>query len=145
MSTANTGSTQELTVSECLALVRAVPVGRLAVLVDGAPDIFPLNHVVDHGTVVVRTAAGTKLSAAAGRQVAFEADGLDHAAGEAWSVVIKGTATRVDQLHDVIDALALPLTPWQEGDKPFFLRIEPGTVTGRRLRFAPPPDERAEG
>jgi uncharacterized protein len=42
-------------------------------MADG-PQIFHINYVVDHGTVVFRTAAGTKLAGAAQRDVAFEAD-----------------------------------------------------------------------
>jgi uncharacterized protein len=29
--------------------------------------------------------------------------------------------------------MSLPLLPWQEGNKPWFLRIVPANVTGRRL------------
>ncbi|HWC22955.1 MAG TPA: pyridoxamine 5'-phosphate oxidase family protein [Flexivirga sp.] len=125
--------TVELPVSECWALVRSVPVGRLAVSVDGRPDIFPVNHLVDHGTIVVRTGPGTKQAAAARHQVAFEVDGYDAQHGQAWSVVIKGTGRSIERLHEVVDALQLPVFPWQEGSKPLFLRIEPDSITGRRI------------
>ena len=49
---------------ECWRLLRGVSVGRLAVWVDDHPDIFPINYKVDHGTLVFRTADGTKLQAA---------------------------------------------------------------------------------
>ena len=39
----------------CWMLLRSVEVARLAVSVDDRPDIFPVNFVVDHGTVVIRT------------------------------------------------------------------------------------------
>ena len=68
---------EHLSVSESWSLVRSAPVGRLAVVVDGRPEIFPLNHVVDHGTLVFRTAEGTKLSGTVGHEVAYECDGLD--------------------------------------------------------------------
>jgi hypothetical protein len=29
--------------------------------------------------------------------------------------------------------MSLPLLPWQEGNKPWFLRIVPASVTGRRI------------
>ena len=51
---------EHLTVSQSWALVCSVPIGRLAVVVDGRPEIFPLNHVVDRGTTVFRTAEGTQ-------------------------------------------------------------------------------------
>jgi nitroimidazol reductase NimA-like FMN-containing flavoprotein (pyridoxamine 5'-phosphate oxidase superfamily) len=123
----------ELDTSHCWSLVRGADVGRLAVLVDEHPDIFPVNHVVDHGTVVFRTGAGTKLAAAHGRSVAFEVDGFDPRTGTAWSVVIKGRAARVREPYGALEALALPLVPWHGGPKPWFLRIEPDTVTGRRF------------
>lgn len=126
--------TKELSVSECWALVRSVPVGRLAVTVDGHPDIFPVNHLADHGSIVLRTGRGTKLSAADHQPVAFEVDGYDESRAQAWSVVVKGVARSVERLHDVVDALQLPIFPWQDGPKPAFLRIEPDTVTGRRIQ-----------
>lgn len=134
--TSNQPDTVELSVSECWALARSVPVGRLAVTIDGEPDIFPINHVVDHGTIVIRTAAGTKLSASDGHVVAFEADGYDVERAAAWSVVVKGVARCVDGLYETIDVLQLPVFPWQGGAKPHFLRIEPRTVTGRRVRVS---------
>jgi len=132
--TKNDVHTVDLSASECWTLIRSAPIGRLAVTVDGHPDIFPVNHVVDHGTVVLRTGPGTKQSAANGHLVAFEVDGYDVQRSEAWSVVIKGLAQSVERLHEVVDALQLPLFPWQDGPKPCFLRIEPDTITGRRIR-----------
>lgn len=123
----------ELTVSQAWALVREAPVGRLAVVVDGRPQIFPVNHVVDHGTVVFRTAAGSKLDAAVGHRVAYEVDGLDAVTGEAWSVVVAGTAHEVVRLHELVDAWGLALFPWQQGPKPRLVRIDADEVTGRRF------------
>ena len=40
--------------------------------------------------MLFRTAEGTKLRAAVGRDVAFGADGYDAGAGQVWSVVVKG-------------------------------------------------------
>jgi len=102
-------------------------------VVAGHPDIFPINYVVDHGSIVIRTAAGTKLAGSKGRQVAFEADGYDRSDGTAWSVVLKGRAEPILQASETIAAMSLPLLPWQEGNKPWFLRIVPASVTGRRL------------
>ncbi|HEV7196501.1 MAG TPA: pyridoxamine 5'-phosphate oxidase family protein [Pedococcus sp.] len=126
-------ATQEIETHEALALLRSVPVGRLAVVVDGAPDIFPVNHVVDQGTVVFRTAAGTKLSAAHGRPVAFEVDGYDASKGEAWSVVVHGVGRVVYEAEEAIEALKLPIFPWQSGAKPQIVRLIPSTITGRRF------------
>ena len=65
----------------CWARLGHARVGRLAISVAGRPDVFPVNFVVDHGTVVFRTAEGTKFAAGAlGRPVAFEVDGYDRPA-----------------------------------------------------------------
>jgi hypothetical protein len=108
-------------------------IGRLAVVVDGEPDIFPINYVVDHGTIVFRTDTGRKLSAAANRPVAFEADGYDTSDATAWSVVVHGVGTEIREMDDVIDAMGLPLDPWQEGRKARFMRIMDSAITGRRI------------
>ena len=125
----------ELDTHTCLELLRTREVGRLAVSITDHPDIFPINYVVDRGTIVFRTAEGTKLAASLlGRGVAFEIDGYDPAAGEAWSVVIKGYAIEIEKMNDYFDALDLPLFPWHAGPKHRFVRIEPVEITGRRFQ-----------
>jgi nitroimidazol reductase NimA-like FMN-containing flavoprotein (pyridoxamine 5'-phosphate oxidase superfamily) len=113
--------------------LREAVVGRLAVVIDDAPDIFPINYVVDRGSVVFRTADGTKLAGSVGHSVAFEVDGYDADTGEAWSVVIKGTATEIGQVDEVLDALNLPLVMWHPSAKPRIIRIVPETISGRRF------------
>lgn len=121
----------------CWQLLRSAEVGRLAVCSDGIPDILPVNFVVDQGTIVFRTAAGTKLSAARRYpRVAFEVDGYDTEADQAWSVVIKGRATEIVRLHDRIESHELPLFPWHGEAKGHFVRIEPASTTGRRFRVS---------
>lgn len=117
----------------CWDLLRHGIIGRLAVVVDGEPDIFPINYVVDHGTIVFRTDAGRKLSAAAHRPVAFEVDGYDQRDAVAWSVVVHGVGAEIRETDDVIEAMGLPLDPWQEGSKARFMRIAASAVTGRRI------------
>ena len=124
---------EHLTVSQCWALVRSAPIGRLAVVVDGKPEIFPLNHVVDRGTVVFRTAEGTKLAGTIGKDVAYEVDGVEAGGAVAWSVIIKGEAHEVAKLHESIASLDLPLFPWHRGPKPHIVRIDPYDVQGRRF------------
>jgi nitroimidazol reductase NimA-like FMN-containing flavoprotein (pyridoxamine 5'-phosphate oxidase superfamily) len=124
---------EHLTVSQSWALVRSMPIGRLAVVVDGKPEIFPVNHVVDHGTVVFRTAEGTKLMGTLGKEVAYEVDGVESGGAVAWSVVIKGEAHEVARLHEAIESFDLPLFPWHRGPKPRIIRIEPSEVHGRRF------------
>ena len=118
----------------CWGLLRSTDVGRLAVSVAGEPDIFPVNYVVDQGTIVFRTAPGTKLSSVVvGNAVAFEVDGYEPEAGEAWSVVVKGSGEQITRSQELIDTTDLPLFPWQAGAKHRFVRIVPTEVSGRRF------------
>ena len=138
-SSESTPQVQNLEPHECWALLRSVSVGRLAVLVDGQPDIFPINFTVDGGTLVFRTGAGTKLAAASGgAAVALEADGVDADSGLAWSVVVKGPAKAITGTEGILDSAALYLFPWQAGKKDTFVRVSPGTVTGRRFKVTAP-------
>ena len=133
---------EELPTHESLALLREAVVGRLAVVIEGRPDIFPVNHVVDHGTVVFRTARGSKFWGAAGLPVAFEVDGYDASSGYAWSVVVHGKGQVIIRSDDVLEAMQLPIVPWQSGPKPEFVRIIPDEITGRR--FAVPHGARSQ-
>jgi nitroimidazol reductase NimA-like FMN-containing flavoprotein (pyridoxamine 5'-phosphate oxidase superfamily) len=129
-------TTEVLSERECWELLRESVVGRLAVIVGGRVNIFPVNPVVDHGSIVFRTSAGTKLAGTKGEDVAFEVDGYDPDTATAWSVVAKGPATEVWDVEATIRALRLPLVPWQPGRKPRIVRIEPDVVTGRRFVVA---------
>ena len=129
--------TEILNVSDCWTLIRSAEVARLAVCVNDHPEIFPINYVVDHGTVVFRSAPGTKLAAANGNAVALEVDGVDNTA-QVWSVVVKGTAEVLTEIHGVFEATGLPLFPWQATPKPVFVRIEATQITGRRFRRIDP-------
>lgn len=125
---------EELTAAECWRLLRTHEVGRLAVSITDHPDIFPVNYVVDGESVVFRTGPGTKLAASVlGRGVAFEIDGYDPIAGEAWSVVLKGHARQVEHMIEYFEADDLPLFPWHASPKPDIVRIEPGELSGRRF------------
>ena len=134
MSIAATPGMEVLEPHECWQLVRSAEVGRLAIAIMNQPDIFPVNYVVDHGSVVFRTAEGTKLAASTlGASVAFEVDGYEPDQGEAWSVVLKGPAVEIERLDDLLAATDLPLFPWHASPKPRFVRIDPVSVTGRRF------------
>ncbi len=142
--------TEELSEDACWARLRTGEVARLAVIVEDHPEIFPINYVVDHGTLVFRTAEGTKVHAAlAASPVAVEVDGVDPPgedsgtpAPHAWSVVLKGTAEQITATDELMDTTELPLTPWQTGAKGKFVRITPTQVTGRRFPVTSPEEWR---
>ena len=133
----DTSPIEELDQAACWARLGSRRVGRLAVSVSNRPDVFPVNYVVDDGTVVVQTAPGFKLAAAVlGSGVAFEVDDIDEATHSGWSVVIHGRAKEIESIEGLLEAEDLRIEPWAEGAKNHFIRIEVDEITGRRI---PPP------
>jgi len=115
-------------------VIRSADIGRLGVIIDGHPEIFPINYTVDRGTVVFRTSEGTKLDGAlSGNPVAFEVDGYDPETNRAWSAVIKGTVEVPQGIEEIVETTMLPIFPWQAGIKSHYIRIVPTEVTGRRF------------
>ncbi|BBZ06521.1 pyridoxamine 5'-phosphate oxidase [Mycolicibacterium doricum] len=120
--------------SECWHLLASVSLGRLITSVDGQPEIFPVNFVVQRHTVLFRTAEGTKLvSTAVNHNVLFEAD--DHNVAEGWSVVVKGVARILHDADELAEAERAQLLPWTSTVKQHYVRIRPLGVTGRRFVF----------
>lgn len=88
---------------ECWDLVASRALGRLVTSVDGVPEIFPVNYVVQRRTILFRTAEGTKMvSAVINERVLFEVD--DHDVAEGWSVIVKGVARVVRSDEDLAEA-----------------------------------------
>jgi nitroimidazol reductase NimA-like FMN-containing flavoprotein (pyridoxamine 5'-phosphate oxidase superfamily) len=104
------------------------------VLVDSAPEIYPVNHRVDDHSIVFRTAPGSKLRGLdRSPSVCFQVDGIDAYSHTGWSVLVKGRATVLDDADEMGGVADLPLDYWTEGAKPDWVRITPHQVTGRRI------------
>ena len=119
---------------DCWRLLGEANVGRLSVIVNGHPDIFPVNFAVDNNTVVFRTGPGTKQWAMEDDAVvAIEADSVSAEFGIAWSVVVKGTVEDAGAEGPRLDGIRRALFPWQGVGQDHLLRIVPASVTGRRF------------
>jgi uncharacterized protein len=129
-------SLEELVHSECLNLLATASVGRVGLLVDGRPEILPVNYALDGDTILFRTGEGTVLNQASMAIVAFEVDHLDGATQSGWSVMVQGLAY---DIGDTIDPTSerlrrLLLTTWAPGGRQRWFQIRPDKITGRRLR-----------
>lgn len=128
--------TEVLDRSECERLLATQQVGRLAVVVDRYPMVFPVNFALDNGTVVFRAGDGTKLTAAQHQNVGFQVDQIDLVRRTAWSVLVTGMAEAVTDEHDVTLAertRSLPIEPFEAGRKEHWVRIIPASISGRRI------------
>ncbi|MBM7829823.1 nitroimidazol reductase NimA-like FMN-containing flavoprotein (pyridoxamine 5'-phosphate oxidase superfamily) [Agromyces cerinus] len=126
--------TRSLSEEECWQLIREAPYGRLAAAAADEVDIFPVNHAVDGGSIVFRTAAGTKLLELTIRhRVAFQIDGVTET--DAFSVVVKGEAAEFDRQGEVAEAERLGISPWAPEQKDRWVRIRPTEVQGRTFEL----------
>ncbi|HVM65213.1 MAG TPA: pyridoxamine 5'-phosphate oxidase family protein [Acidimicrobiales bacterium] len=126
----------ELDRAECERLLASRQVGRLAVVIDGAPQIVPVNYATPGGAVIVfRTAAGTVITEASLRAVAFEVDEVDVATHSGWSVEVRGFGRDIGDALDSesVRLRQLPVVAWVPGDRQQWFKIVPDVVTGRRL------------
>lgn len=125
---------------QCIELLRSKGVGRLAVVVEERPKVFPVNYVADaDGTVIFRTAPGTKLFGAAMRWVAFEVDELDDIAQAGWSVVVEGIGQDITHAidHRSVARRLIAAEPWVPGVKANWIEILPRSISGRRVGVVP--------
>ena len=118
----------------CLRLLAAVSVGRVGFVANGEVVVLPVNFVMDGQAVVFRTASGSKLFGAEDKSaVAFEADNYDDITESGWSVLVNGRAEVMEDDAEIGRLSQLGLQPWPSAlDRPFWIRISPTSVTGRR-------------
>lgn len=128
-----------LTDEQCWERLTQQQLGRLVTHVGEVFDIFPVNYVVDGQSIVFRTAEGSKLTELSiNDAVLFEAD--RYTEEDAWSVVVRGHARRLETSSEVAAADTLPLKPWIPTLKYNYVRIEPASLSGREFRRGEEPD-----
>ena len=114
-------------------------IGRLAIVIGGEPDIFPVNYVVDGRSIVFRTAEGSKMLAVAlGGRMAFQVDEWDHTG--AVSVLAHGTARELGP-GEIPPVEQFGLTPWVATLKVHWVRLEVDEIAGRAFTFGPEPED----
>ena len=124
-----------LTSAECDSLLAKAQIGRIAFVSEGDVLIFPVNYRYVRGSIVFRSAEGTKLDVAANhRPVAFEIDGFDENQRTGWSVLVTGIARYVmseDEEAELADIDLIPWTPLIRARR--WIRISPEHITGRKI------------
>lgn len=125
------GPVAELAEHTCWDLIRGTGVGRLGVSTRDAPEIFPVNYYCEPGTLLFRTADGTKLrDLIANKRVVFEIDSLGLTVN--WSVTMKGAAIVKDATYANRRAED-SLPAWTPVSVYRFVEIIPDSISGRRF------------
>ena len=124
---------EHLSEAECLRRLAVHDFGRLAVVVQGRPAIFPVNYALCDRVIAIRTALGAKMTHAPGTRVAFEIDGFDPLSGTGWSVLVQGRAVDATTALDDVSWTSRGATPHPAapGARVYRLAIEAETVSGR--------------
>ena len=129
-------TTEHLEPAECWRLMSTQVVGRIASMVAGQVECFPINLGVDGESVVIRTAPGTLLSnLIVAPEVVVEADGVEYRdkVPHAWSTLVRGKAAFVESVDEEMKLQESGPQPWQAGVKNELVRIIPTKVSGRRF------------
>ncbi|TQK50507.1 hypothetical protein FBY35_0843 [Streptomyces sp. SLBN-118] len=125
---------EELTPDECRTRLSTHGVGRVAVSTPDGPVVVPVNYEVIDDAIVFRTAPGSEAAAAVGTDIGFEADHVDEALSQGWSVLAVGPAQTVTE-PDAMRRLSerAHTAPWAGGDRELWVSIRPTRLTGRRI------------
>ena len=132
--TGRPGELEELSVRECLRLLRSRELGRVGFTFARRPMIVPVNYRMVANGIVFRTAPGSKLSAALSRsEVAFEVDDAEPSGRSGWSVLVVGRATELREEKSLREAQRLGVSPWAPGEHDHFVIVPVDEVSGRRF------------
>jgi nitroimidazol reductase NimA-like FMN-containing flavoprotein (pyridoxamine 5'-phosphate oxidase superfamily) len=118
--------------AECLGLLEAGGIGRVGFASADGIEMLPVNFAVTGKAIIFRTAPDTLLAVYADGQVSFEADHLDQAHREGWSVLVQGHARTVTDEREVKRLEdRTHLEPWAGGARDVYVRITPTRISGR--------------
>ncbi|HXT90058.1 MAG TPA: pyridoxamine 5'-phosphate oxidase family protein [Trebonia sp.] len=134
----NDAGLERLSREQCMRLLGSVPLGRIVYTRGALPAVELVNFTLYDGDIIIRTDPSGKLAAATrGAVVAFEADSADLAAHAGWSVTVVGVSQAVTDNDEIRRLERLGLDPWAPGERPYFMKIPPTIVNGRRIGGRP--------
>jgi nitroimidazol reductase NimA-like FMN-containing flavoprotein (pyridoxamine 5'-phosphate oxidase superfamily) len=121
---------------ECWTLLRSHSLGRLAIVVENRPRVFPVNYGAAESTIVFRTEPGAKLQHGPGSVVCFEIDDYDQRTAMAWSVMVIGVLEDFTNANDERSRglRRLPVEPVAPGNKLHWIALHADEVSGRSFR-----------
>jgi len=129
---------EELSISECVRLLRSGVTGRVAVWGLDGPYVLPLNYSVLEDAVVLCTTPTSVLGIhGADSQAAFEVDYFNYARQVGWSVMVRGHLELLTEA-DVLDRgiRNWQPRPWASGPRTLYLQLRWTEISGRKLGHA---------
>jgi len=134
---------ERLSADECMELLVNGGVGRLVHTNRYGPTALPVAYTIDEGSVVLGTWDPALFDedlrtgiAQAEYQVAVEVDQIDVEAREGWFVLVVGAAHHLDTEAERASFIGAGLGPWIEGVPAHFIRVNPTSIWGNRVRRA---------
>ncbi|MFB9312717.1 pyridoxamine 5'-phosphate oxidase family protein [Nocardioides plantarum] len=128
-------SSELLTPEECLGLLSASIVGRVAFVGPHGLVLRPVNYRVVDGTVLFRSSSAGALGDLVGHRdgVVFEVDHHAALAPTGWSVLVRGACSVVSDPAVLASPGLEALVVWASDATDLVLAIQPDEVTGRRV------------
>ena len=126
---------QAIPAEECYRLLRTQEIGRLALIAEHYPLIFPVNYALDGTTLVIRTHAGTTgARRARQRLLRGRRDRPSHAQRvECASSAARPRRSETHRADLVARTQAAGVQPWAPGEKGHWVRIMTHEISGRRI------------
>ncbi len=126
---------------ECLRLIGAGRLGRLAYTGRFGPTVLPVLYKLHEGAIFFRTVQDTFTEedlrtgiAHADYQVGFEVDQYDPETLDGWVVLVVGPAHVVDTDAERAPIISAGDDPWPEAESEHLVRVQPTRIGGRRRR-----------
>jgi len=134
---------ERLSEAECMEMLANGGIGRLAYTSRYGPTALPVMYKIDGGSIVLGTWDPALFDedlrtgiAQAEYQVAVEADQFDLEAREGWVVLVRGAAHHLDTEAERAPMIDSGLEPWIEEVPAHFIRVNPTSIWGNRVRRA---------
>ncbi len=122
---------EPLSPAQCRAHLGAGGVGRVIFRASRGPIALPVNYRFSNDEVAFNTTVNTARELESQDLVGFEIDRVDDVFSDGWSVVVTGSARRVDDPDQLVDHAAHGVVPWAGGARGAVVAITAAEVTGR--------------
>ena len=129
--------------AESMELLASRGLGRLVYNGPDGPTALPVVYKIDAGSIVLGTWDPVLFDedlrtgiAQAEYKVAVEVDHIDVDAREGWFVLVRGAAHHLDTEAERAPFIDAGLEPWVEGVPAHFIRVNPTSIWGNRIRRA---------